>query len=354
MDRQKSKAQVWQDDESNKIEQIFEDNNIPDVSKEVLDEVCKDDVEVEGNQLKDSKEDAKNKKCWLISNDIVKGGKGSKKSNDWYENQTAKAKDKSKINNEYVMCRNRRILEVVWKPMTLGKLVLLYQPNVHLREFLTSSLSVIAGKDLETKNGSSRASLLAMKTMLENVIGSVKRIRGDKEDCILESQDKKVDNDVKEIRKISCLSNLIFGDDDMNLSFHQNISSDYVVMGVNEFVGGANRSERNLVLRSNSRFLADEYERNIFEVKDKRGIGADACKFAISILNCIDQYVLISSEMHTLVLVWNLGTGEKVHTLKGRKMQATCVTLDGSDVVSISIDCTITRWKGDDRVYYFK
>nr|GEY19591.1 phospholipase A2-activating protein [Tanacetum cinerariifolium] len=192
------------------------------------------------------------------------------------------------------------------KDDTLGKLVLLYQPSVHLREFLTSSLSIIAGKDLETENGNSRASLGAMKTMLENVIGSVKRIQGDKEDCILESQDKKVDNDVKEIRKISCLSNLIFGDDDMNLSFHQNINTDYVVMGVNEFVGGANRSEENLVLRSNSRFLAGEYERNIFEVEDKKGIGADACKFAISILNCIDQGGLISSEMYTLVLVWNL------------------------------------------------
>nr|GFB67758.1 wall-associated kinase family protein [Tanacetum cinerariifolium] len=52
---------------------VMTDNN---GAVEVLDEVCKDDVEVEGNQSVDSKEDAENKKCWLISNDIVKGGKG--------------------------------------------------------------------------------------------------------------------------------------------------------------------------------------------------------------------------------------------------------------------------------------
>nr|GFA27386.1 hypothetical protein [Tanacetum cinerariifolium]GFA39979.1 hypothetical protein [Tanacetum cinerariifolium] len=113
------------------IEKFFEDKNIPDgskddnvlmsceenveskefvandssevidngIDKEVLDEVCKDDVEVEGNQSKDSKEDVENKKCWLISNDIVKGGKGSKESNDWIENQIAETKDKSKMDS---------------------------------------------------------------------------------------------------------------------------------------------------------------------------------------------------------------------------------------------------------------
>nr|GEV16654.1 phospholipase A2-activating protein [Tanacetum cinerariifolium] len=47
---------------------------------------------------------------------------------------------------------------------------------------------------------------------------------------------------------------------------------------------------------------------------------------------------LISGGMDTLVLVWNLATGEKVQTLKGHKMQVTGVTLDGSDVVSASVD----------------
>nr|GEV87372.1 ARID DNA-binding domain-containing protein [Tanacetum cinerariifolium] len=323
------------------IEQFFEDNNIPDVSKddnvlmsceenveskefvandssevidngidtEVLDEVCKDDVEVEGNQSKDSKKDAENKKCLLISNDIVKGGKGSKESNDW----------------------NKGILEVVWKPMvkmrmngiTMSGNYCMYGIRKEGEENMAYFVSktTLASKDLSIKKIKSCWVVSDNHCKGSEVTNGTKikdDTLGDKEDCILESQDKKVDNDVKEIRKRSCLSNLIFGDDDMNLSFHQNINSDCVIMGVNEFVGGANRSERNLVLRSNSRFLADEYERNIFEVKDKRA------------------------------------TGEKVHTLKGRKMQATCVTLDGSDVVLVSVDCTITRWKGDDLVYYFE
>ncbi|GKG07446.1 hypothetical protein Tco_0330415, partial [Tanacetum coccineum] len=53
---------------------------------------------------------------------------------------------------------------------TPGGRVSLYQPSV-------SSLGVIVGKGIETKNGSSRASLMAVKTMLENVVGSVKSIR---------------------------------------------------------------------------------------------------------------------------------------------------------------------------------
>nr|GEY89526.1 hypothetical protein [Tanacetum cinerariifolium] len=258
------------------------------IDKEVIDEVRKDDVEVEGNQSKDSKEDAENKKCWLISNDIVKGvvwkpmvkmrmngiimsgnycmccirKEGEENMAYFVSKTTLASKDLSikKIKSCWVVsdnrCKGSEVTdETKIKDDTQGKLVLLCQPSLHLREFLTSSLSVTAGKDLETENGSSRASLVAMKTMLENGIGSVKRIRGDKEDCILESQDKKVDNDVKEIRKRSCLSNLIFGDDDMNLSF-QNINSDCVVMGVNEFVVGANRSEGNLVLRSNSKVFS--------------------------------------------------------------------------------------------------
>lgn len=51
---------------------------------------------------------------------------------------------------------------------------------------------------------------------------------------------------------------------------------------------------------------------------------------------------LISGGMDTLVLVWDLATGEKVHTLKGHKMQVTGVTLDGSDVVSSSVDWLVS------------
>lgn len=63
-----------------------------------------------------------------------------------------------------------------------------------------------------------------------------------------------------------------------------------------------------------------------------------------------EQYpegALISGGMDTLVLVWNLATGEKVQTLKGHKMQVTGVALDGSDILSSSVDCTLRRWKGE-------
>ncbi|KAJ0607997.1 putative transcription factor WD40-like family [Helianthus annuus] len=56
---------------------------------------------------------------------------------------------------------------------------------------------------------------------------------------------------------------------------------------------------------------------------------------------------LISGGMDTLVLVWDLATGEKVQTLRGHKMQVTGVTLDGSDIISSSMDCTLRRWKGE-------
>ncbi|XP_071736773.1 uncharacterized protein [Rutidosis leptorrhynchoides] len=59
---------------------------------------------------------------------------------------------------------------------------------------------------------------------------------------------------------------------------------------------------------------------------------------------------LISGGMDTLVLVWDIATGEKVQTLKGHTMQVTGVTLDGSDIVSSSVDCTIRRWKGEHQV----
>lgn len=42
--------------------------------------------------------------------------------------------------------------------------------------------------------------------------------------------------------------------------------------------------------------------------------------------------------MDTLILVWNLSTGDKVQTLKGHKLQVTGIALDGSDVVSTSVD----------------
>ncbi|KAL1554229.1 phospholipase A-2-activating protein-like [Salvia divinorum] len=59
---------------------------------------------------------------------------------------------------------------------------------------------------------------------------------------------------------------------------------------------------------------------------------------------------IMSGGMDTLILVWNLTTGEKVHTLKGHKLQVTGIALDGSDVVSSSVDCTLRRWRGNQQV----
>ncbi|CAI9104464.1 OLC1v1003135C2 [Oldenlandia corymbosa var. corymbosa] len=59
---------------------------------------------------------------------------------------------------------------------------------------------------------------------------------------------------------------------------------------------------------------------------------------------------LVSGGMDTLVLVWNLASGEIVQTLKGHSLQVTGVALDGSDVVSSSIDCSLRRWKNGQQV----
>lgn len=47
---------------------------------------------------------------------------------------------------------------------------------------------------------------------------------------------------------------------------------------------------------------------------------------------------IISGGMATLLLVWNVATGEAVQILKGHKLQVTGIALDGSDVVSASVD----------------
>lgn len=47
---------------------------------------------------------------------------------------------------------------------------------------------------------------------------------------------------------------------------------------------------------------------------------------------------IVSGGMDTLVLVWNLANGERVHTLKGHSLQVTGIALDGSDIVSSSVD----------------
>ncbi|XP_059653855.1 uncharacterized protein LOC132300680 isoform X2 [Cornus florida] len=54
---------------------------------------------------------------------------------------------------------------------------------------------------------------------------------------------------------------------------------------------------------------------------------------------------IVSGGMDTLVIVWDLTSGEKVQTLKGHQLQVTGIVLDGSDIVSSSVDCTLRRWK---------
>lgn len=47
---------------------------------------------------------------------------------------------------------------------------------------------------------------------------------------------------------------------------------------------------------------------------------------------------IVSGGLDTLVLVWDLRTGEKVRTLKGHQLQVTGVALDDGDIVSGSLD----------------
>lgn len=49
---------------------------------------------------------------------------------------------------------------------------------------------------------------------------------------------------------------------------------------------------------------------------------------------------IVSGGMDTMVLVWDLRTGEKVHTLRGHQLQVTGLALDNGDIVSSSVD----RW----------
>lgn len=54
---------------------------------------------------------------------------------------------------------------------------------------------------------------------------------------------------------------------------------------------------------------------------------------------------IVSGGMDTLVLLWDLRTGEAVDTMKGHKLQVTGLVVDDNgDIVSSSIDCTVRRW----------
>ncbi|KAL7236725.1 hypothetical protein ACSBR1_019930 [Camellia fascicularis] len=54
---------------------------------------------------------------------------------------------------------------------------------------------------------------------------------------------------------------------------------------------------------------------------------------------------IVSGGRDTLVLVWDLRTGEAAQTLKAHQLQVTGIALDGSDIVSASMDCTLRRWR---------
>ncbi|PKA57051.1 Dynein assembly factor with WDR repeat domains 1 [Apostasia shenzhenica] len=55
---------------------------------------------------------------------------------------------------------------------------------------------------------------------------------------------------------------------------------------------------------------------------------------------------IVSGGMDTLVLLWDLKTGEIVQTMKGHRLQVTGIAIDDNgDILSSSIDCTIRRWR---------
>nr|GEY02704.1 hypothetical protein [Tanacetum cinerariifolium] len=70
---------------------------VDDFGEKVLGEICKEYVKVKGIQSKNSKGDDGNKKCLQNYDDIVKGGK--------------------LMDNGQVICRNRGMLKVAWKPL---------------------------------------------------------------------------------------------------------------------------------------------------------------------------------------------------------------------------------------------
>ncbi|KAG4988424.1 hypothetical protein AAZX31_11G118400 [Glycine max] len=63
---------------------------------------------------------------------------------------------------------------------------------------------------------------------------------------------------------------------------------------------------------------------------------------------------VVSGGMDTLVCVWDLKTGEKVHTLKGHQLQVTGIAFDDGDVVSSSVDCTLKRWRNGQSVEWWE
>ncbi|XP_037485122.1 phospholipase A-2-activating protein-like [Triticum dicoccoides] len=60
---------------------------------------------------------------------------------------------------------------------------------------------------------------------------------------------------------------------------------------------------------------------------------------------------IVSGGMDTLVLLWNLHTGEVVRTMKGHTSQVTGLAIDDNgDIISSSMDCTLRRWRDGNAV----
>ncbi|XP_071736955.1 ubiquitin homeostasis protein lub1-like isoform X2 [Rutidosis leptorrhynchoides] len=62
--------------------------------------------------------------------------------------------------------------------------------------------------------------------------------------------------------------------------------------------------------------------------------------------NQFKKGVLVSGGADELILVWDIATGENIQTFCGHKLPVTGVTLDGSDIISSSIDGNLRRWIG--------
>ncbi|CAN6459831.1 unnamed protein product [Victoria cruziana] len=54
---------------------------------------------------------------------------------------------------------------------------------------------------------------------------------------------------------------------------------------------------------------------------------------------------IVSGGMDTMVLLWDLKSARTVHRMSGHQLQVTGLAIDGCDIVSSSIDCTIKRWR---------
>ncbi|OVA08337.1 WD40 repeat [Macleaya cordata] len=55
---------------------------------------------------------------------------------------------------------------------------------------------------------------------------------------------------------------------------------------------------------------------------------------------------IVSGGMDTLVLLWDLKTGETMQTMKGHQLQVTGLAIDdNADIISASVDCTLRRWR---------